>query len=115
MPGTPYGTLFEGTVHGTLFEATVPVAMEITFYMKRPLKDFKNGNREVGNLKHSIPNGPTVCVPDIDNMAKFVLDACNGLLYQDDRQVVKLTLLKLRDNDGLCNGRTVLDVKEYCT
>ena len=32
------------------------------------------------------------CVPDVDNLAKAVLDACNGLLWADDGQVVELVV-----------------------
>ncbi len=28
--------------------------------------------------------------PDLDNVAKAVLDACNGVLYEDDKQVCRL-------------------------
>lgn len=33
--------------------------------------------------------------PDVDNVAKLVLDALNGVAWVDDRQVVGLTVLKL--------------------
>jgi FKBP12-rapamycin complex-associated protein len=32
--------------------------------------------------------------PDLDNLAKAVLDGCNGVVFEDDRQVVKLCLTK---------------------
>lgn len=32
--------------------------------------------------------------PDLDNVAKAVLDACNGVLYEDDKQVVQLRVEK---------------------
>lgn len=33
--------------------------------------------------------------PDVDNIAKFYLDAANGLIWHDDAQVVKVTVKKL--------------------
>lgn len=33
--------------------------------------------------------------PDLDNIAKGVLDACNGVLFFDDGQIVALTVRKL--------------------
>lgn len=33
--------------------------------------------------------------PDLDNCAKSVLDACNGIVFADDGQVVQLTVRKL--------------------
>lgn len=37
--------------------------------------------------------------PDIDNLAKSILDALNGVIYKDDSQVVVLTLQKYYDDD----------------
>ncbi len=34
---------------------------------------------------------------DIDNVAKQILDACNGIVYKDDRQVVSLHVSKRYD------------------
>jgi Holliday junction resolvase RusA-like endonuclease len=34
---------------------------------------------------------------DIDNVAKQILDACNGIVYKDDRQVVSLHVTKRYD------------------
>lgn len=36
---------------------------------------------------------PTVA-PDLDNLAKAILDGCNGVVFEDDRQVVRLSLTK---------------------
>jgi Holliday junction resolvase RusA-like endonuclease len=32
--------------------------------------------------------------PDLDNVAKAVLDACNGIVYADDKQVTRLVVEK---------------------
>ena len=32
--------------------------------------------------------------PDIDNLAKIILDALNGIAYHDDAQIVRLTVQK---------------------
>lgn len=46
--------------------------------------------------------------PDIDNSLKSVLDACNGIVWHDDKQVVTATVLKrYRDTP-----RAVLTVAE---
>lgn len=48
------------------------------------------------------------CRGDIDNLAKAVLDACNGLLWHDDRQVVDLHV-------QLVSGfvpRTIIEVED---
>ena len=48
--------------------------------------------------------------PDIDNLAKFLLDALTGVLFED-AQVVELRMFKIRDGIGLCNGSVPLDVR----
>ena len=77
--------------------------------MARPNKDFVNNDRVLGRLK------PTAALrlfppikPDIDNLAKFVLDALNGVGYHDDSQIVKLEVHKMRDNEGSCDGGTLV-------
>lgn len=32
--------------------------------------------------------------PDVDNLGKLVMDACNGVLWHDDAQLVRVTLAK---------------------
>eukprot|EP00543_Licmophora_paradoxa_P006569 CAMPEP_0202455834 /NCGR_PEP_ID=MMETSP1360-20130828/13268_1 /ASSEMBLY_ACC=CAM_ASM_000848 /TAXON_ID=515479 /ORGANISM="Licmophora paradoxa, Strain CCMP2313" /LENGTH=60 /DNA_ID=CAMNT_0049075513 /DNA_START=266 /DNA_END=448 /DNA_ORIENTATION=- len=50
---------------------------------------------------------------DVDNLAKFVLDSLNGVLYHDDRQVVELIAIKRYDNDDMCRGKTIVKIQEY--
>jgi len=38
--------------------------------------------------------------PDLDNLIKFVLDVCIGVLYEDDKQIVKITAEKVYARDG---------------
>lgn len=38
--------------------------------------------------------------PDADNLAKLILDACNGLVYADDRQVCDLRVITIRAAQG---------------
>ena len=73
-----------------------PIDLEITFYRKLPVTFFINGDREQGlKQPHLLNTEPLdIKVPDIDNLAKFVMDALNGVLYTDDRQIVRLTLKK---------------------
>lgn len=43
----------------------------------------------------SVHSEPDTHKPDIDNVAKIVLDALNGVAWDDDAQVVSLTVSKL--------------------
>lgn len=44
--------------------------------------------------------------PDIDNLAKYYLDCMNGLLFQDDKQIISLKCLKKYSN----KPRVVIDI-----
>ena len=69
--------------------------MQITVWclLKRPNSDFVNNQREAGRLKESALEAGKVWVaikPDVDNLAKFVLEAAKGILYTNDKQIVDL-------------------------
>jgi Holliday junction resolvase RusA-like endonuclease len=55
-----------------------PLYVAITFYMRRPRRG---------------PDHP-IKGRDLDNMAKLMLDALNGLVYPDDAQVVEMHVRK---------------------
>lgn len=46
--------------------------------------------------------------PDVDNIAKLVLDALNGVAYVDDRQVTVCQVTKLNNTEEFNNQVTVL-------
>ncbi|MFT4146411.1 MAG: RusA family crossover junction endodeoxyribonuclease [Mobilitalea sp.] len=50
---------------------------------KKYIKDM-----EIGNIR-------PIKKPDIDNIAKVILDALNGIAYKDDTQVIGLTVAKM--------------------
>lgn len=58
-----------------------PVSVRLEFYMPRPK-----------SLKKSVEKH--VKKPDIDNLAKCVLDAMNGMLWHDDSQIIYLVCIK---------------------
>lgn len=97
---------------GVVFSFATPVQVTIKFFMKRPNTDFKRGERVPGMLRGMIPPVRPIR-PDIDNLCKFILDGLNGVVYHDDRQVVNLVAYKLLDSEGLCGGRTVVEISEY--
>ena len=61
------------------------VYLMVTFYMKRPKKHYRTG-KYADVLKENVPTYH-INTPDLDNMTKFVMDACNGILWKDDKQV----------------------------
>ena len=44
--------------------------------------------------------------PDIDNLAKFYLDCCNGIIFKDDAKVVSLNLKKRYTT----KSRTIIEI-----
>ena len=47
--------------------------------------------------------------PDVDNIAKIILDSLNGIAYKDDSQIVNLTVIK-KYTDGI--ERVMLELEE---
>jgi len=96
------------------FHAHEPVELEITFYKKLPLTFFVGDNRQSGlrNPYRLLGTRPMdIKVPDIDNLAKFVFDSLNGVLYADDSQLVKVVLLKTYHMDPPFTGKTLIKFK----
>lgn len=46
--------------------------------------------------------------PDVDNIAKIIMDALNGLAWQDDKQVVRLSVCKIYGE----TAKTIVQVSE---
>lgn len=61
-----------------------PISVHLAFYCKKPK-----------TTKRQIPLG------DADNYMKAILDSCNGVLFEDDDQIVKCSGRKeFEDEDG---------------
>tara|TARA_B100001094_G_C18014043_1_gene711603 strand:+ start:126 stop:626 length:501 start_codon:yes stop_codon:yes gene_type:complete len=74
-----------------------PLIIELEFYFKRPKNHYRTG-KYCDLLKSKAPMIHCF-MPDIDNLAKFILDAMNEKFFLDDRQVVKLIATKHYIND----------------
>lgn len=59
--------------------------MRLTFFMPIPVS-WSKSKKESAIRGDVLPTTK----PDIDNLAKCVLDALNGIAYRDDNQVVRL-------------------------
>ena len=71
-----------------------PLTMFITAYFDIPKSTTKK-NRALIDEGKLLPTKK----PDIDNIAKVVCDALNGLAYRDDTQIVRLIMDKKYTND----------------
>jgi Holliday junction resolvase RusA-like endonuclease len=47
---------------------------------------------------------------DVDNLCKFLLDCLNGVLYNDDGQVIRLVAEKSFGDDRGGNGYTIVSI-----
>lgn len=79
---------------GKLYEGTVEVVIAACF---RPAKSLSK-KKQYELMNHLYCDKK----PDIDNIAKLVLDALNGVAYTDDKNVVSLKVVKLyEDTEGI--------------
>ena len=92
----------------------VPVRVGIWCFFKRPDEHFVNRVRDFFRIRTQSKDDRldfrTVvpCTPDVDNLAKFYLDGMTGIVFDDDAQVVELTVVKMRDNRGTCDGHVAI-------
>ena len=88
---------------GAFFEG--PISIKLVFNMPIPKSTTKKMKRQIedGLIQYTKK-------PDLDNLAKAVLDALNGIAFADDSQIVKLNMEK---RYGCCPG-VWLQIKEVC-
>lgn len=89
-----------------LFPEGEYLAATILFRLKRPKNHFISNTPGIDRLKAKSPDFLHPSRSDVDNLVKFVLDAFNGILYSDDRQIVRLCTTKVLDSEGNCTGAT---------
>ena len=75
------------TQHVSRFDG--PLSLRIDYAMPIPSK-FTDNERERALAGLLMP----AAVPDLSNLIKFTEDALNGLLWQDDKQIIHLDCLK---------------------
>lgn len=74
------------------------ISVRVFFFLKKPAR-----------VPADFPPRP-LKRPDIDNLIKTVLDALNGVLYQDDKQIVKILGVKKWSDEG--DGFTCVFISE---
>eukprot|EP00569_Conticribra_weissflogii_P009508 CAMPEP_0171369914 /NCGR_PEP_ID=MMETSP0879-20121228/7676_1 /TAXON_ID=67004 /ORGANISM="Thalassiosira weissflogii, Strain CCMP1336" /LENGTH=279 /DNA_ID=CAMNT_0011878305 /DNA_START=320 /DNA_END=1159 /DNA_ORIENTATION=- len=102
----------EATVNPTVFFPPDEfLEMSVKFRIKRPLSHFVGNKPGHGRIRPNAPGKLHNSRSDVDNLAKFVMDSLNEVLYVDDRQVVSLKAIKVLDSDGLCRGATEVFIR----
>jgi Holliday junction resolvase RusA-like endonuclease len=66
-----------------------PVFLRLDFYFPRPDSHYGTG-RNAGILKPGAPLYPTTAGYDVDKLSRAVLDALQGIVFRNDRRVVRL-------------------------
>jgi len=74
---------------GTKKKCEGPIRLVLEFYLSCP-KSWSNVKKNKAYALEIMPSGK----PDIDNFAKTIMDACNGILWRDDAQIVELVAQK---------------------
>lgn len=69
-----------------------PVVLELEFSGPRPASHYGTG-RNAGELRPSAPQAKTT-MPDVDKLARAMLDGLTGIVFVDDAQVVELIARK---------------------
>lgn len=109
-PSAPKQAAFRRAVAHVLPEGFAPLPdfleMRLIFRMRRPRAHFVNRRAGPDRLRPDAPPLVYDGASDVDNLAKFVMDALNEVLYEDDRQIVSLSASKVYDNVGDCFGAT---------
>ena len=77
------------------------IKIEIWAYFEPPKSISKKKYNELIGKAHTKK-------PDIDNIGKAILDALNGIAYEDDNQIAELVVHKIYDE----KARAVIDIKE---
>ena len=78
------------------------VELDLEFRLPRPKSHYGTG-RNSGLVKGSAPVVPH---QDVDNLLKGAMDAASGVLYYDDKQVVRVTAVKAY-GEGMIRYRLV--------
>ena len=79
------------------------IYITIHFYLPIP-KSWSKRDKQLAKDKAIRP----AVTPDIDNLAKAILDGLNGIVYADDKQIVDMTLRKFYGEEP----RTEIELEE---
>ena len=80
-----------------------PVDLSLAFHMPIPQSWSSAKKREcAGTAKTS--------KPDVDNLAKLVMDALNTIMWQDDAQIARLSVSKYYANDNITGVQIYADM-----
>ena len=86
---------------GKLLDGAIRIDIKAYYPIAKSHTKKNKAAMESGEIKATIK-------PDVDNVAKAVLDALNGLAFDDDKQVVRLEVSKRYDHEA----RVEVEIRE---
>lgn len=99
-----------------LFFMQQPLHVDLYFFMPRPQAHFSRVNGRIQRSAEFLMDRHItqhhINAPDADNMVKFVFDALQEIIYQNDSRIVSFKVLKMYDNEAECKGRTYVKVSK---
>lgn len=75
---------------GPVFIEFGPIAIDVAFFLPRPKMHYNSKGQVKPRFEGDLPT----CKPDLDNMLKALKDACNGIVWRDDAQIVDVKASK---------------------
>ncbi len=94
---------YQSQCNGIRFDPKVPLDVRITAYFKIP----SSASKKRAKLMREHIIRPVV-KPDLDNVAKVVLDAVNGVAFYDDSQIADMQVRKFYDD----SPRVVVTIRD---
>lgn len=86
------------------YDSAIRVRLVFNMAIPKSTSKKKKNMMIAGTIKCTVHNG------DADNLAKAILDALNGVAYEDDCLITKLTIIKKYSSDE--NVGTELEISE---
>lgn len=80
--------------------------LSVIYCVQRPLSDFKSSKRKsttgsgLVTLKETAPARLDSHHKDVDNLCKYLLDILTGVMYEDDKQISCLKVIRTREEAG---------------
>ena len=85
-----YEKKIRNKIKGTRLNGAISIELECHFCLPKSTSKKKRAE---------LLGKPCLKIPDIDNIEKIYLDAFNKVLYDDDKQVYKISAVKVWDNE----------------
>lgn len=95
------------------YNSDATLSVTICYRLKRPLFHFTGRDRRNTMSARALTDShPPTAGGDLDNLVKFTVDAMQGSLFPNDRQIVHINSVKVWTETALSDGSTTVLVKQ---